>query len=1610
MTDLLSDVDAPSDAELISRVRGGDVAAYGELFSRHKDAANRLAKQLIRGPDADDLVSEAFAKVLTVIQRGGGPDVAFRAYLLTAVRRLHVDKVRAGQRLQTTDDLTPFDPGVPFKDTAVAGFESGAAAKAFASLPERWQLVLWHLEVEGQKPADIAPLLGMSANSVSALAYRAREGLRQAFLTMHLSDISETDCRWVNEHLGAFVRKGLSKRDATKVQTHLDGCRRCTAMYLELADVNSNLAGIIAPLLLGAAAAGYLTSTGAGLGAGGVVSIMTRSKDFVLANTGAVAAGAVATGVAAAAVATVLVTQLGGGHTPDVVANPPASQSSALSSTPSTGPSSSTQPSTSTSPSAAAPTATLSASSTPSASTSPSAAVSPSVGLALLPSSLVPSGTPSGTASETPTESPSGGTSQSPGGGTTETPPPPPPPPAPALASLTVNGDGTGSVTVHVTNVGLGDSVDITMQSDETTFGDPPGECTKGGGDKDVTCFPGGAGGAEAAADVGDYTVTLPLNPPDSMVDDDLTISVSVNHDQVGDSEGFSFRPARTPTFDFTMPPVQLDPSAHTVGDTDGDKVDDVDRYDLGVTPQMPQRVKGLQFQLNGDARFRSVDGGACTVSGDGSKTLTCPDATDDTPLTLPVAADSLSTATDVSITVAPLVTFVDDTSNNTSDPITLAPGAQLSLPDLQVFSARPDRSGLVQLQGSIAGLRPGMAGVTYDLQGAATFPDTGNPGCKPSDDGKSLVCDHASADPVTLTVRADDRGVESPVSIGVGPNAPFVPVGSADRTSLTLPSRPTHDFTFTGLQLADGGHTLAGNTDVYRLTGSVGDLPDGVDTLDFDIEGATVSDDQSDGHCARVDDDTVLCTSLDTDPNPVLTLTSDQTSTHTITATVQPADPYDDPDTSNNASDVSVSPGTNLTLADATDGPLRIGKDGTYHATLQLGGVRKGLPSVLLDLGPGATYAQAPPSCTLVNDTTLRCDDPSDGTIPLSLKATDASHATALSVTATPGGDFQQLSDGNVANLTLRASYDFSVGDLTRTAQTITDDTDHYTLHTTIGDYPSGVGPLTYTVSGVQLAATQSDCTRVDATHATCGDGPVDLAVESTSTDRHDVTVAVQTPAGYDDPDPSNDASSISLQPGIDLKLADLDADNESPANDDRLHRVASRLDGTRKGLDSVTYTLTGNATFVGANVDGCVASGKTITCSEPSNGPITFTVRADDVHVATDIRIAVSAPDRFLELNSDDNSDGVRLLPRPTYDFAMGALSADAHTVTGSTDHFTLGSTVSAVPDGVAGLTFTVSGGTFASDQDTSCTRDDATHVTCTDLGSARRIGFRVDSTSDQRHAVAISLGVPSAYDDTNAGDDSASLTVSPGIDLSMSALTPSAPTPAANGTYTVSSTLTGVRSGAVRFTVSGATVTGTSCTLTSGTLVTCNAPTNGQKVSFTLRPAKAGAATPVTIHAQPADQFTELNPADNEASVTLAPDVALTSLSVRSDLLGVAVVRAQITGVPSGTSVVRLQLSGADAGTSASQVHVTAGASGADGEGPVDCYTSNASGQAQANGLYATCDNVNQDADGSFFVDMRLAHPLGRTSHVTVTVIPVGVDQGGHGDNDSLGLTLH
>jgi RNA polymerase sigma factor (sigma-70 family) len=328
-------VQGPSDAKLIESVRGGAIKAYGELYERHVTAAYNLARQLARSSaEADDLVSDAFTKVLDTLRAGRGPDSAFRAYLLTTLRHTAYDKTRRDRKVELSDDVgavsgvAPEAVSVPFRDTAVAGLERSLAAKAFARLPERWQTVLWHTEIEGQSPADVAPLLGLTANGVSALAYRAREGLRQAYLQVHLAETTADRCRATVDRLGAWTRAGLSKRETTQVEAHLDECERCRALAAELADVNGALRAVVAPLVLGVTAtAGYLASTataakaatiavaGTTTGAGGSAGAAGALPRQLL--------GAVASVSALAAAVAIALTAGSGGEIPAAQAVPP---------------------------------------------------------------------------------------------------------------------------------------------------------------------------------------------------------------------------------------------------------------------------------------------------------------------------------------------------------------------------------------------------------------------------------------------------------------------------------------------------------------------------------------------------------------------------------------------------------------------------------------------------------------------------------------------------------------------------------------------------------------------------------------------------------------------------------------------------------------------------------------------------------------------------------------------------------------------------------------------------------------------------------------------------------------------------------------------------------------------------------------------------------------------------------------------------------------------------------------------------------------------------------------------------------------------------------------
>ncbi|RJQ71545.1 sigma-70 family RNA polymerase sigma factor [Pseudonocardiaceae bacterium YIM PH 21723] len=253
----------PSDEQILADVRAGDLSGVGLLYSRHSAAALRFCLRYSQTrTDAEDLVAEGFAAVLEALRRGKGPVDGFRVYLLVAIRNLIYrrsahQELAAGEDLDGTGQLMSAG-GQEASDPSTRVAERRLLAKAFAELPERWRAVLWHIEVEGESPKMLAAQFGLKPNGVSALAYRARNALRRAYLMAHVNGHAEPSCRKLADSLvNTLLDSKLSPKN--EINSHLRDCPGCRSLSKELTALGSRMRVQLSALILGGtAAAAYL--------------------------------------------------------------------------------------------------------------------------------------------------------------------------------------------------------------------------------------------------------------------------------------------------------------------------------------------------------------------------------------------------------------------------------------------------------------------------------------------------------------------------------------------------------------------------------------------------------------------------------------------------------------------------------------------------------------------------------------------------------------------------------------------------------------------------------------------------------------------------------------------------------------------------------------------------------------------------------------------------------------------------------------------------------------------------------------------------------------------------------------------------------------------------------------------------------------------------------------------------------------------------------------------------------------------------------------------------------------------------------------------------------
>ena len=168
------------DGRVLAAARSGDRAAFGTLYQRYRSYSEAIARRNgVTGHDVDDVVNDAWTRLLVGFSRGSGPDRHFSGYLAQTVRSCAVDRWRATRRLILTD--SPNDFADPVTEAEPDDETLEAARRAMTQLAAEQRELLEASFADGFSAANYARRFGLTPNAVANRAVRARRSLRRAY-------------------------------------------------------------------------------------------------------------------------------------------------------------------------------------------------------------------------------------------------------------------------------------------------------------------------------------------------------------------------------------------------------------------------------------------------------------------------------------------------------------------------------------------------------------------------------------------------------------------------------------------------------------------------------------------------------------------------------------------------------------------------------------------------------------------------------------------------------------------------------------------------------------------------------------------------------------------------------------------------------------------------------------------------------------------------------------------------------------------------------------------------------------------------------------------------------------------------------------------------------------------------------------------------------------------------------------------------------------------------------------------------------------------------------------------------------------------------------------
>lgn len=250
----MPDIDPPTDTELVTAFRAGDLAAFGSIYDRYADRIYSYCLTMLRNPDdAAEAAHDVFVETATRLEQLRDP--AKLCPWLFAMARDQVDE-NGGQRSRVTpeEDLSEtvmIEPDVATTGPQLTELRELAWDAAAGLGPRDQQLLALHL-TEGLEGDDLAEAMGVETSHLPVMVSPMKHRVEKALGALLIARLGNEDCRQLQSLLAG--REGtLDMETRSRVARHVEECEICherRAFLLAPANVLPSIMMVHAPASL----------------------------------------------------------------------------------------------------------------------------------------------------------------------------------------------------------------------------------------------------------------------------------------------------------------------------------------------------------------------------------------------------------------------------------------------------------------------------------------------------------------------------------------------------------------------------------------------------------------------------------------------------------------------------------------------------------------------------------------------------------------------------------------------------------------------------------------------------------------------------------------------------------------------------------------------------------------------------------------------------------------------------------------------------------------------------------------------------------------------------------------------------------------------------------------------------------------------------------------------------------------------------------------------------------------------------------------------------------------------------------------------------------------